>query len=139
MKDATEQSVHDFMDAWHLAAAQADAETFFGSMAEEGVYLGTDASERWLRDEFKEWAGPFFKREKAWDFKAFERNVSFSPDKKIAWFDEKLDTWMGVCRGSGILMMNTDDVWEIHHYNLAVTVPNENIQEFLKIATEMPK
>lgn len=137
VKDVTEQSVHEFMDAWHLAAAQADAKTFFGSMAEEGVYLGTDASERWLTAEFEEWAKPYFDKGKAWEFKAIERNIAFGPDKKIAWFDEKLDTWMGVCRGSGVLMKDSNQDWKIHQYNLAVTVPNDNIQEFLKIATQV--
>ena len=38
--------VDHFIDGWHLAAAKVDAETFFGSMAEDAIYIGTDATER---------------------------------------------------------------------------------------------
>jgi hypothetical protein len=29
--------LNSFMDSWHLASAQADAEMFFGMMAEDGI------------------------------------------------------------------------------------------------------
>ncbi|MBK7406996.1 MAG: nuclear transport factor 2 family protein [Saprospirales bacterium] len=43
-------TLHAFLDAWHHAAAVADEDTFFGSMASEAIYLGTDAKERWNRN-----------------------------------------------------------------------------------------
>ena len=39
---------------------------------------------------------------------------------------------MGVCRGSGVLIKN-EDTWKIEHYVLSLTVPNNNIQEVIKI------
>ncbi|MBK9017797.1 MAG: nuclear transport factor 2 family protein [Saprospiraceae bacterium] len=55
-------AIHKLMDAWHHAAAVADEDTFFGSMTPDGIYLGTDASERWLRDEMKEWSKSILRR-----------------------------------------------------------------------------
>ncbi len=121
-----------FMDNWHKAAAEADEDTFFGSMTEDAIYLGTDPSERWLRDELKEWSKKYFERESAWAFTATERHWTISEDGKMAWFDELLDTWMGICRGSGVLLQ-TDEGWKLKHYNLAVTVYNDAIEGFKKI------
>lgn len=121
-----------FLDNWHRAAAKADEDAFFGSMTEDGVYIGTDATEYWKRDEMKVWAKEFFDRETAWDFKPLERHLYFSGDKQLAWFDENLDTWMGICRGSGVLQ-KTPQGWRIKQYVLSVTVPNESIDGFLKL------
>lgn len=128
----TEEEINWLMDNWHLSAAKADAKTFFGSMAENGIYLGTDATERWTRDEMKVWAAKYFERGSAWDFKPIERKVYFSNDKRMAYFNETLNTWMGVCRGSGTLTKTTEG-WKILQYHLAVTVPNDLIDGFIKL------
>lgn len=132
------KTIHSLMDNWHRAAATADEDTFFGSMAEDGIYLGTDATERWLRDDMREWSKEYFERESAWDFTAMERHVYFSEDGRTAWFEEELDTWMGICRGSGVLTL-TNDGWKIRHYNLAVTVPNEVIEGFIELVKNAPE
>ena len=49
------------LDDWHLAAAQADEARYFGHFAENAVFLGTDATERWTKAEFRVWASPYFK------------------------------------------------------------------------------
>ncbi|MDO9138533.1 MAG: nuclear transport factor 2 family protein, partial [Lutibacter sp.] len=93
------------------------------------------ASENWVKKDFKAFSKPFFDRGEAWDFKSIERNVYISSDGKTAWFDELLDTWMGVCRGSGVLSKN-ENVWKIEHYVLSVTIPNEDIDEVIEIKKE---
>jgi hypothetical protein len=55
--------------------------------------------------------------------------------KNLAWFDEKLDTWMGICRGSGVVA-RTKEGWKIKHYVLSVTVPNDKITEFIELVKE---
>ncbi len=125
-------AIGGLLDAWHRAAATADEAAFFGSMTADGIYLGTDASERWLRDELRFWAKAAFERDTAWAFTPSERQIYFAPNGQTAWFEEKLDTWMGTCRGSGVLS-KTEDGWKIRHYNLAVLVPNEKIREFIKL------
>lgn len=49
------EAINEYLDQWHRAAATADADAFFGAMAPDCIYLGTDASERWLRDELRTW------------------------------------------------------------------------------------
>jgi hypothetical protein len=137
---AAEQEIHRLLDAWHHAAATADEETFFGSMADGAVYLGTEAGERWTKPELMEWSKEYFDRETAWSFEPHDRRVYVSADGRTAWFEELLETWMGVCRGSGVLIRGAgnESGWKIVHYNLAVTVPNELIQDFIAIFPDKP-
>ncbi|SMG38436.1 SnoaL-like domain-containing protein [Marivirga sericea] len=126
------KTINQFMDNWHKAAATADEEKFFGSMTENGVYLGTDKTEKWTRDEMAKWADEHFQKESAWSFKAISRDVYFSEDGKTAWLNEKLDTWMGVCKGTAILVLK-DNSWKIALYDLSVTIDNEKIDAFLEL------
>ena len=127
-KDIPGQSTREidrFMTAWHLAAAQADATTYFDSMAPGAVFLGTDIRERWTKEEFQEWAAPYFQRPAAWTFRASRRQVTLSADGATAWFDEDLVSesyWP--CRGSGVLEKIAGQ-WKIRQYNLALSIPNE--------------
>lgn len=131
----SEQLIHNLLDNWHHSAAVADADTFFGSMTETAHYIGTDENEDWLRDEMKEWAKEIFKRDTAWDFKTKTRNIYLHQDGKLAWFDETLDTWMGVCRGSGVVIL-TDEGWKIQQFILSVAVPNDKIDDYLKVLND---
>jgi hypothetical protein len=126
------KEIHTFIDNWHRAAAEAKAESFFGSIADDGIYIGTADFERWSKAEFVKFAEPFFKKGKAWDFKPYDRDVHVSSDGKYAWFSELLTTWMGTCRGSGILEKSGTG-WKISQYHLSVTVPNEIIGDFIKL------
>ncbi|MEY4903154.1 MAG: hypothetical protein RLZZ292_969 [Bacteroidota bacterium] len=124
--------VDTLLNRWHRAAAVADEDTFFGSMTEDADYIGTDAAEHWKRDELKKWSEPYFKRESAWAFTSKSRKVTFTEAGDYAWFDELLDTWMGDCRGSGILQ-KTADGWKIKQYVLSVAVPNDVVKPYLKL------
>ena len=120
------------LDNWHKAAADANAKLYFGALTDDAVFIGTDATENWNKKEFEAFAKPFFDKGKAWDFKPLERHVYLSKDQKTAWFDELLDTWMKVCRGSGV-MVKVGNEWKIQHYVLSMTVPNDNTNEVIKI------
>jgi hypothetical protein len=124
--------VNSFINEWHSAASKADGDTFFGSMTADAIYIGTEAGERWLRDELKEWSKQYFERESAWNFKPSNREIYFSDNEDYAWFEERLDTQMGVCHGSGVLEM-TNEGWKFKHYHLSVTVPNDKIDAFIKL------
>lgn len=132
------QDIHRFLDDWHQAAAEANAEAFFGSMAENSIYIGTDAHEHWNKEAFMAFAKPYFDKGKAWDFKPYERDLHVTSDGNLAWFSELLNTWMGICRGSGVLT-RTSDGWKITQYHLAVTVPNEIIGDFISLVDEFSK
>lgn len=135
VKGQEQEIINGFVNDWHKAAAEANAELFFGSIADDGIYIGTDATERWDKESFWEFSKPYFDKGKAWDFKPYDRQVHISKNSQIAWFSELLDTWMGVCRGSGVLRKTTDG-WEIVQYHLSVTVPNDDIQEFIKLVSD---
>jgi len=126
------EDVHKLMDDWHQAAADADEDVFFGSMTSDGVYIGTDAGERWSRDEMRVWSKKYFDRESAWSFQSTSRNVTFSEDESIGWFDELLTTWMGDCRGSGVVV-KTAEGWKIKHYHLSIAVPNDKVDGYLDL------
>lgn len=120
------------LDAWHAAAAAADEEKYFSYFTPDAVYLGTDGSERWTRDQFRQWAHPYFAKGKAWSFRSVSRWITFAPDRTVAWFDEALETPnLGPCRGSGVLVA-TDKGWKIAQYNLSIPIPNDLADDFKK-------
>lgn len=127
LPEASVDSLNIFMEEWHLAAHNADAEGFFGRMSEDAIYLGTDASERWLRDELRQWAKKAFEREHAWSFTALERNWKQEDGFWIC--DELLETGMGICRSTAVLVPENGS-WKIQHYQLSLAVPNEKIEAF---------
>jgi len=124
--------INTLLDNWHKAAAQVRFEVYFNALAEESIFIGTDATENWNKKQFMAFAKPYFDKGKAWSFAALERHVYFSKDKKTAWFDELLDTQMKICRGSGVLVKEGKD-WKIKQYVLSMTIPNDNVNEVIKI------
>lgn len=135
--EATEkEQINLLLNSWHQAAAKADSNTYFNALTDTSIFIGTDATEHWDKTAFKAFAKPYFDKGQAWDFKPLERHIYFSSDKKTAWFDELLDTWMKLCRGSGVLV-KIGDQWKIQHYVLSTTIPNENIDEVVKIKTPL--
>ncbi len=129
------QKSNTLLDQWHLAASEANYANYFNKMDSVSVFIGTDASENWTKKEFENFSKPYFDKGKAWSFKAIERNIYTSEDGSFIWFDELLSTWMGICRGSGILEMK-DNTLKIKHYVLSVTVPNDDIQNLITIKKE---
>lgn len=125
-------AVANVLDAWHSAASEANYDNYFSLMTDDGVFLGTDATENWQHQEFKEFSKPYFDKGKAWSFTAVERNIYLSDEGDFAWFDELLDTQMKLCRGSGVLRKVNGD-WKIAHYVLSIAVPNENVSQLIDI------
>jgi hypothetical protein len=70
------QQVNAFIDEWHDDAAHARSR-FFDKMAPGAIYIGTDKTERWTRDELKAWSKKYFERPSAWAFKPIKRHVAF--------------------------------------------------------------
>jgi hypothetical protein len=124
--------LNTFIDNWHKAAANADANTFFGSMDENSIYIGTDAGERWTKKEFIAYAKPYFDRGKAWSFTPYNRDLHVTNTGDFAWFSELLTTRFGVCRGSGVLMKSSAG-WKLQQYHLSVTVPNDLMKDFISL------
>lgn len=125
-------AINDVLTNWHQAASEANFDTYFGYMASDGVFIGTDATENWQNTAFKEFSKPYFDKGKAWSFTTLERNIYVDENSKFAWFDELLDTQMKICRGSGVLQ-KSNGKWKIKHYVLSMTIPNENVNEVVEI------
>ena len=130
--------INSIMNQWHKDVANFNFDDYFDKMSADGIFIGTDASENWTITQFKEFAKPFFDKKKTWNFKTLERNIYISKSNGFAWFDELLDTWMGVCRGSGVLEKENNE-WKIKHYVLSVTVPNDDIQKVITAKKENDK
>lgn len=128
----TSAEIDTVMNRWHHAAAVADEDTFFRLMTADADYIGTDPTEHWKRDELKKWSEKYFQRDSAWDFKPKQRTIYFTENGQYAWFDELLDTWMGDCRGSGILV-KTDNGWRIKQYVLSMAVLNDLTKDYIKL------
>ncbi len=127
---ADETAVNALLDAFHLAAATADEQTYFGSMTDDFVFVGTDATERWPRAEFETFARPYFSGDSAWIYKSVERHVSFRGD--VGWFDERLhsDSY-GETRGSGVVIRDGEN-WKVAQYVLSFPIPNGIAKEVVK-------
>ncbi|KAB1156968.1 nuclear transport factor 2 family protein [Flavobacterium luteum] len=131
-KEAEKEAIHTLLNKWHKAATDAHFDAYFGALSDDAVFIGTDATENWNKEAFQAFAKPYFDQGKAWDFKPLKRNLYFSADGKTAWFDELLDTWMKMCRGSGVLI-KTGNEWKIKQYVLSMTIPNDATDAVIKI------
>lgn len=125
-KEKTE--IATMLDGFNVAAAKADFATYFNYFAEESTFIGTDATEIWDKKAFMNWAKPYFDKNRTWNFTSLKRNIYFSKDGKLAWFDELLDTQMKICRGSGVVE-KINGQWKVKQYVLSVTVPNEVVDK----------
>lgn len=130
------KNVELVLDNLNTFAANADFTSYFNLFAKESVFIGTDATEVWNKQEFMAYAKPHFDKGKAWNFKSLKRSISFSDDGKYAWFDELLDTQMKLCRGSGVLM-KVGGQWKIKQYILSMTVPNEVSSQVITIKSTL--
>jgi hypothetical protein len=135
------QSIAATLDAFHAAASKADFNGYFSLFAPDGVFLGTDATERWTVEEFKAYAKPSFDKGHGWTYAAVEgkRFITIADDGKIAWFDELLiNAKYGSCRGSGVLRRIGDN-WRIAQYNLAFMIPNDVAKDVVALIKDKAK
>jgi hypothetical protein len=128
-------AVNTTLNDWHKAASEADFTGYFEKMDSISIFIGTDASENWSKKRFESFSKPYFDKGKAWDFKTLERNIYVNTTGDFVWFDELLTTWMGTCRGSGVLERK-NNAWKIKHYVLSVSIPNDNIKDVVTLKNQ---
>ena len=123
--DDARAAVSAVLDALHEAASEAEYDRYFSLYADEAVFLGTDATERWTREEFMDYARSPFETGTGWTYHMLERHIAIAADGRTAWFDERLENaGLGETRGSGVLVVE-DGSWKIAQYNLTIPIPNE--------------
>lgn len=122
------------LDRFHVAASAADGEAYFSSFAPGGIFIGTDASERWSVDQFQKFAEPYFSRGEGWTYVPLSREVYVNGE--TAWFDEILDNESyGITRGTGVLVKRSGE-WKIAQYHLTIPIPNEIAEDVVKMIRE---
>jgi ketosteroid isomerase-like protein len=129
------EKIDRVLDSWHEAAANAQFQDYFDKMTEGAIFVGTDAAEHWDKEEFMSFSKPYFDRGKAWAFTPLQRHVYLGKGGNMAWFDELLDTWMQLCRGSGVVIKEKGQ-WKIVHYVLSLTIPNETVDGAIELKKE---
>ncbi len=111
------------LDGLHSDAARSDFDSYFNRFSPSAYFLGTDATERWNIEAFKQYAKPIFDKGGGWRYRLVERNIHRSGH--TAWFDEQLDNdFLGRCRGTGVVIQ-AEGRWKIIHYSLTLLVPNK--------------
>jgi hypothetical protein len=132
--DNPHDAIGRLLDAFHQSAAEAQADRYFGCLAEDAIFLGTDASERWTKTAFIRYCTPYFSRGVGWKYvpRQHQRHITVGPGGQVAWFDELLDNEKyGTCRGSGVVVQ-TPQGWKIAQYNLSLPIPNAVVGEVIQ-------
>jgi len=112
------------LNNFHQAAADANTELYFDLLADNAIFLGTDATERWTKQSFKQFVAPYFLKGQGWLYVPSDRHITLLDDGVTAFFDEALhNKSYGQTRGSGVLV-KTKQGWKIAQYNLSIPMPN---------------
>jgi ketosteroid isomerase-like protein len=118
--NSDKQKIKNVLIKFHQAAASANFETYFDLLSRDAIFLGTDASERWTKEAFKEYVRPAFSKGNGWLYTPRQQNIVVIKKGQVAFFDELLSSESyGICRSSGILI-NTSKGWKISQYNLSI-------------------
>ena len=121
--DVSRPAVDAVLDDFHAAAAEADADRYLAHFTDDGVFFGTDATERGTKQQFTPYVRDRFAAG-GWSYVPRDRTVFFSEDGNVAWFDEMMTSRSGtVARGTGVLVRD-GGAWQIAQYNFSVPFPN---------------
>ena len=122
--------INKVLDDLHNYASKADGSNYFKLFDSEAIFFGTDATERWHINEFKNYALKRFETGTGWTYKPISRNIYIN--ENTAWFDEELSNEKyGVFRGTGVLIRQNDK-WLISQYNLLLPIPNNLLKKYSK-------
>jgi ketosteroid isomerase-like protein len=72
---AERDEVSHFLDGFHQAVAESDFNGYYSRFTADATFLGTDVSERWSVEQFKQYAKPAFDEGKGWSYQNLERNI----------------------------------------------------------------
>ena len=122
-RHVTPAGIDVVLDDFHRAASEGAADRYLAHYTDDGVFFGTDATERWTVQQFEPYVRNAFARG-GWTYVPRDRTVFVADDGQTAWFDEMLDGSTGiVARGTGVLVRD-GDTWRVAQYNFSVPFPN---------------
>ena len=94
-----QQAAAQVLDLLNQYSSDADWDKYFALYRQDGIFIGTDASERWGMAEFEHYSRPT----KGWRYDLTERHLIQHGD--VILFDELLNSpAYGVSRGTGTLI-----------------------------------
>ena len=73
------------LNGLHQDAHEANFETYFARFASDAIFLGTDKTERWTIEEFKDYAKPAFADGHGWTYTDVERTWAGEGNQR--WLD----------------------------------------------------
>ncbi|MCA9304071.1 MAG: nuclear transport factor 2 family protein [Phycisphaerales bacterium] len=121
------------LDTFHQAAKIGAFDIYFDLMTDDSVFMGTDETERWNKQQFMNYAREPFADGHGWTYEPSDRHVAFNDDLTIAWADELLThEKYGTLRGTSVLEKHGNE-WLIAHYSLTFLVPNDIASEVVEI------
>lgn len=133
---ALEREAARVLDDWHDAASKGDRDRYIGHFSPDAIFLGTDATERWDLATFTSYVEEHFRPGAGWTYTPSNRHVMLSEDGSVAWFDEALtSSGYGALRGTGALR-RLGDSWQIAHYSMTFTVPNDIARDVVQIVRQ---
>lgn len=128
-----QQAAARVLDALNQYSSSADWDKYFALYHRDGIFIGTDASERWGMVEFEGYARPT----KGWRYDLIERHLI--QHGNIILFDELLNSpAYGISRGTGTLI-KADGVWKIAQYHLSFPIPNALAKQITTDIKNAPK
>ena len=126
------QEVNNVLDNLHKYASEANGDEYIKLFNKNAVFHGTDLTERWTIEEFKEYALKRFESGTGWTYEAIERNIFVNSNNTTAWFDEIIiNEKYGKFRGTGVLS-KVNNIWKIDQYNLLLPIPNDLLLKYTK-------
>ena len=70
--------VSNVLDNLHKYASQANGELYFDLFNDDAIFFGTDATERWSKSDFKNYAQERFDKGDGWTYYPISRNIFFN-------------------------------------------------------------
>lgn len=138
-EQAEVQAIKETLNQFHQAAANANTDKYFQLLTDNAVFIGTDATERWTKQEFASFVKPYFSKGRGWLYTPVEQNINLLTELEglnkgleTAFFDEILHSESyGTCRGTGVLVKDGSG-WKIAQYSLSIPMPNALAKDFVK-------
>ncbi len=113
------------LSIWHEAASRGLFDMYFEQMTDDSIFLGTDSTEIWNKEQFMDYAREPFADGHGWTYTPSQRHIRFNYNYTIAWLDETLThEKYGTLRGTAVLSSRFAG-FLIEQYSLTFLVPNE--------------
>ncbi len=129
------EKISTVLDRMHHYASKADFDSYFSLFAKDFEFIGTESTEVWDLEAFKQYTQPYFHKGQGWTYTPLKRSVHVDDLGNSAYFHEVLDSAYGLCRGSGVLK-KVNGEWKLQQYVLSILVPNSVAKKVVEIKKE---